>query len=258
MTSIAVKDVVFRDDTYPRLKTDPITVQKYAEDLTVLPPIEINQHNELIDGWHRWTAHRKMDAENILCRVTATKSDAELLELAIARNASHGLQLSQEDKKNMAMKLYHMTPEKERTEKKKELEKILSVSERTITRWTSRIDKDAKERRDQRIFDDWLACSTEGEIAKEENVTQQTVNEVVSQISATLPKSGKVLSDFSDADFQVPIYNVWKQQEKTSGSSHFGNSESRWLENLLYLYTNPFDIVIDPFAGGGSTIREEG
>jgi site-specific DNA-adenine methylase len=38
------------------------------------------------------------------------------------------------------------------------------------------------------------------------------------------------------------------------GSQHFGNSEVRWLDNLLYLYTQPFDIVVDPFAGGGSTI----
>jgi hypothetical protein len=55
-------------------------------------------------------------------------------------------------------------------------------------------------------------------------------------------------------DFTPPIYNVWKQQTKTEGSSHFGNSEVRWLDNLLYLYTKPFDIVVDPFAGGGSTI----
>ena len=26
------------------------------------------------------------------------------------------------------------------------------------------------------------------------------------------------------------------------------------MDNLLYLYTEPFDIVVDPFAGGGSTI----
>ena len=56
-------------------------------------------------------------------------------------------------------------------------------------------------------------------------------------------------------DFDAPLYNVWKQQEKTPGSGHYGNSEVRWLDNLLYLYTQPFDIVIDPFAGGGSTIE---
>jgi len=187
--------------------------------------------------------------------VTQTQSDAELLELAITRNSSHGLQLSQEDKKHMAMTIYNATPERERTEKKKALEKILSVSERTISGWTSRIDKDAKALRNQRIFDDWLACWTEEEIAKEENIGEQTVRDVLSTETADLPKPWKVLSDFADADYHVPLYNIWKQQEKTAGSSHFGNTDTQWLQNLLYLYTNPFDIVINPFAGGGSTIE---
>ena len=56
------------------------------------------------------------------------------------------------------------------------------------------------------------------------------------------------------SDFDAPIYNIWKQQTKSEGSSHFGNSETRWVDNLLYLYTSPFDVVIDPFAGGGSTL----
>ena len=58
-----------------------VTVQKYAEDLSVLPPIEINQRNELIDGWHRWTAHKKLDATAIRVTVTQTTSDLHLLEL---------------------------------------------------------------------------------------------------------------------------------------------------------------------------------
>jgi hypothetical protein len=27
--------------------------------------------------------------------------------------------------------------------------------------------------------------------------------------------------------------------------------EIRWLDNLLYLYIQPFDVIVDPFAGGG-------
>lgn len=52
---VKVSDVIFRSDLYPRLETDPVMVQKYADDLSVLPPILVNQHNELVDGWHRWT-----------------------------------------------------------------------------------------------------------------------------------------------------------------------------------------------------------
>jgi hypothetical protein len=63
-----------------------------------------------------------------------------------------------------------------------------------------------------------------------------------------LAKNHKAVADHA-VDFDPPIYNIWKQQEKTAGSRHFGNSEVRWVDNLLYLYTQPFDVVVDPFAG---------
>ena len=78
-----VSEIIFRKDLYPRIETNAVTVQKYAEDLEVLPPIEVNQNSELIDGWHRWTAHKKAKVEEIKVTVTKTGSDAELLELAI-------------------------------------------------------------------------------------------------------------------------------------------------------------------------------
>ncbi len=78
--------------------------------------------------------------------------------------------------------------------------------------------------------------------------------DVVSREKARLPESGK--ADYLHAtDFEIPLFNVWKQQTKTAGASHFGNSEVRWVDNLLYLYTQPFDVVVDPFGGGGSTSK---
>lgn len=248
-----VSEIVFREDLYPRINTSVETVQKYAEDLSVLPPIEVNQHNELIDGWHRWTAHRKVGAEKILAVVTQTASESEFIELAIERNATHGLQLSQSDKRDMARKIYHITPERDRDEKKKRLAKILSVSERTVREWLGRIDKDAKAERDKRIFDLWMQCWTGADIAEIVGCDEKTVTNVVSGISEKLPNFQKAMAEHA-TDFEVPIYNVWKQQSKTEGASHFGNSEVKWLDNLLYLYTKPFDIVVDPFAGGGSTL----
>ena len=254
MKTLQLEQIVFRSDLYPRIETSAVTVQKYTEDLSVLPPIEVNQNNELIDGWHRWTAHKKAEAKEITVVVTKTKSDAELLELAIERNAKHGMQLSQRDKKGMATRIYNGTPDKERDDCKKRLATILSVPDRTIRDWLSRIDKDAKEERDRRIFDLWLACWTQQEIADEIGVTQgEIAKSIPNGDIAILNKSERAAAEHA-TDFDPPIYNVWKQQEKTKGNDHFGNSEVRWLDNLLYLYTSPFDVVIDPFAGGGSTI----
>lgn len=251
--TMKVSEIKFRDDLYPRINKDPITVQKYAETIDVLPPIEINQHSEIIDGWHRWTAYKKLNIAEIPIKVTNTNSDAELFELAIERNAIYGLQLSQADKKDAAHRIYNATPEKEREEKKKQLIRILSVSERTIREWLSRIDKDTKEKRDKRIFEHWLACDTYNEIADLEGLSEEGVRKIVSQLSAELPEVVKAGANHI-TDFEIPLYNVWKQQTKSSGSRHPGNSEVRWLDNLLYLYTQPLDIVVDPFAGGGSTI----
>lgn len=154
----------------------------------------------------------------------------------------------------MARKIYNGTPEKDRDDKKKQLAKILSVSDRTVREWLSRVDKDSKEARKQRIFDLWLAGWSQSEIADAVGLTQGEIGTF-----ANFADSGKIGKSAQNAanhetDFEPPIYNVWKQQTKSEGSDHFGNSESRWFDNLLYLYTKPFDVVIDPFAGGGSTI----
>lgn len=81
-TVVELSKIVFRDDLYPRIKHDPALVQRYAENIDVLPPIEVNQHCELIDGWHRWTAHRKVNAESIKVKVTPTKNDNGLFYLS--------------------------------------------------------------------------------------------------------------------------------------------------------------------------------
>ena len=118
----------------------------------------------------------------------------------------------------MAFKIYNSTPEREREEKKKHLSKILSISERTLRDWLSRIDKDSKEKRNKRIFDFWLACYTQEEIAEREGITHQAVDQVLQEM-ADLPKIAKPHADHL-IDFEIPIYNIWKQQEKTSGTKH--------------------------------------
>ena len=281
--TIDVSSIKFREDLYPRINTSPETVQKYAEDLSVLPPIDVNQHRELIDGWHRWTAHRKVGQKKIIVNVVKTKSDEHLLELAIIANAKHGLQMSLADKKKWARFIYRGTSVRYRKEKKKYLEKILSVGGRTIRCWLARTDKDAKAERNKKIIELWETGDwTQEAIAEEVGVGQMTVSRVLFK-TAELPKrldddddddddedadelpddtdvdedADDTDADDTDADFtnfKVPLYNVWKFKEKTSGSEHPGNSDVMIVDRLLYLYTKPNDIVVDPFAGGGSTI----
>jgi hypothetical protein len=91
--SIPVADVVVRLKVYPRDQVYPDLIRRYAEFIADLPPIEINQRYELIDGLHRLKAHESVGAETILAVVTETADDFEHAMLAAWRNSRHGEQL---------------------------------------------------------------------------------------------------------------------------------------------------------------------
>ena len=97
----------------------------------------------------------------------------------------------------------------------------------------SRIDKDSREARNKRIFDLWLACWTQQEIAVDVGLTQAEIAKSIPNGDiAEMNKTDRAAADHA-TDFEAPIYNVWKQQEKSSSVSHFGNSEVRRREILV-------------------------
>lgn len=250
--TIKTSEVIFREDLYPRIEPNARLIQQYAENIDNLPPIEINQHNILIDGYHRWTAHKKAEKETIEAVVIQTSSDNDLLAMSIEKNAKHGMQLSAEDKKKMAVRLYNAGTGKD----KAEICKILSISNSTVTSYLTDIDKQLREERKAKIFSMYLAGYTMQEIADAVGLERSTITKEIESLVniSSLAKNHQVLANFQDSEFETPIYNVWTFAKKTNNVSHPGNSEVRIVENLLYLYTSPFDIVLDPFAGGGSTI----
>jgi hypothetical protein len=134
--------------------------------------------------------------------------------VGIERNAAHGLQLSQEDKENMAPRIYGMTPERGRERKKVALARILSVTVRTVQDWLSRIDKDAKEARNQRIFDMWLSCHTQEEISERENLDRTVISDMGKGFVefGNLSENHKTMASHADEKFDVPLYNICKRR----------------------------------------------
>ena len=55
-------------------------------------------------------------------------------------------------------------------------------------------------------------------------------------------------------NFKPELYNIWNFAKITNETHHPGNIPKEIIENLLYYYTKPFDVVFDPFGGGGVTI----
>lgn len=253
---LPIEDVVYREDLYPRSQTNHLRVQEYAENLEIMPPIEVNQHHILIDGWHRWMAHKKEERSIIQARVTETQSDMHLLRLAIRRNSRHGDQLSREDKMDKARKLYNGTPPRDREQLKIELCRDFSITPRTMNSWLKRIDEDTEKETRAHALALWLSCRTLEAIAEQCGVTAQTINNWVGKFS-NFSNGHTNLKNIAlhEVEFTVPQKNVWTEHDKTPHLDFPGSTEPRWVDNLLYFYTQPFDIVIDPFAGSASTIE---
>ena len=241
-----IKDIIFRDDLYPRFEPNQGLIKKYSESLEYLPPIKIDQHNILIDGFHRLKAHELAELTDIECEVIEVKSEKELKMLAYKWNSNHGLQLSGKEKKDYAIEMFYETT-------KEELSNILSVSERTIDRWTESLQKEKKKKEKKTILEEYLrAWNSQNDVAEIVGISQDTISKTIKNFKENGHLS-KIFKDFESKEAYKKLYNMWNVA-KDSDIGHFGHFPKIFMDNLLYYHTEPFDIIYDPFSGDGTTI----
>lgn len=248
-----LSEIVFDEGLYPRIKGhDPEVVQTYARDLEEIEEsekfISLNLNNVLIDGKHRFLAYKKRNEGNLEIEVPVFQyqisSDIETYRLACSLQ-DKGKALSNEDRQSSAKRLYALGDQSQ-----KDIAKALGVAQPTVSKWLSQTLKEEKERKREKALAMWLACANQEEIAEAIEVNQSSISKIEDEFMKIFQENKFINS----SDFEPPIYNIWTTNKKSNAVSHFGNSEPRWLENLLYLYTEPAGIVVDPFAGSGSTI----
>ena len=167
---IALDDVVLRDDLDPRLgDRDDDLIQQYADIFDALPPIEINQHNELIDGWHRVRAAQQAKRSEIAYVVVETMDDDDLADKMWAANLKHGVQYTRDQRQTHGLKLYG------RGLKANVIATRVGVSASSVYSWTKELRDKEKEERDAeiaRLRDDGL---TQQQIADELGIAQGTI-----------------------------------------------------------------------------------
>lgn len=234
--TIKISDIIFRQDLYPRFEPNQSIIQKYSNSIDYLPPILIDQHNILIDGFHRWKGFQLAGKEEIECEVIMVQSEKELKRLAYKYNSIHGLQLSNDEKRKYAIE---MIDEMDSVE----LASILSVSDRTIRDWTKNKREELEKERNRLICEEYLrAWNTYESVSKLFDLSDSAIKKIVT--NTKIAKSD---------DFKPFIYNIWNTQ-KGNDTEHFGSFPKIFMDNLLYFHTNPLDIIFDPFAGAGTTV----
>jgi transposase len=262
---IPLDTIVFDEGLYPRVDGHlPGKVQAYVRDMPIIEAagkfISVNAESKLIDGRHRHLAYRKIYERDTQALIQVYRypivSPLETLRLALTLQ-DRGAALIEEDRMEGAKKLYSLGLKNQAA-----IARALGVSQSTVSLWLARTRKEEKERQQAQARALWLACHMPAEIAERVGVTERTIYYWIDDF-CKLSETNNLqnlspeenAAAFHVLDFTAPVYNVWRTRETTNGIKYHGNSEVRWLDNLLYLYTAPFDIVVDPFAGSGSTIE---
>lgn len=244
---LGVDDVEFVKELYPRLREDDAAIERYRAAIDKLPPIVVARSRVLVDGFHRWQAHRREGLDKVPAVDLGNLTDAEIFNESIRRNATHGHQLSAKDKQNLAGKLWQTLAHLPNGERVTEIGDILAVSERSVQGWTKDARQAEKAATQAKAYDLWLDCAEQQAIAGQLGVSEATV-------SGWFKERKSAETEPPDSRQHFDVWQFQTSADDAGQGSYFGKMPPQVVENLLWLYTEPGQIVFDPFAGGGTTI----
>jgi hypothetical protein len=261
MPTISVDRVRFVKELYPRIKPNDDAIERYRDALEKLPPIVIARDGVLVDGYHRWQAHVREGIKQIQAEDLGNLSDAEIMREAITRNASHGQQLSRQDKAREAGRLWKAFENLEPSEREKEIAHLLAVSAVTVQRATKEARKEEREAIKTMAWRRWLSCEFESlrELGQAFGIDHKTASAWVGEFSSNDENSPPSATDAQPWG-SIQHFDVWSfaSNDRDGGGqqSYFGACPPQVMENLLWLYSEPGkSVVVDLFAGSGTTLE---
>lgn len=247
MNKMKLSEIIFDEKIYPRISRDDEKINLYRQAIDLLPPIIISKNKKLIDGYHRLIAYRLEQKKEIEAEILDITEDQDIYLEALKRNSSHGMQLNLVEKKRAAIALY----EEDRFTQE-EIAVILSISQKSVSNYIADLIKIKNEERNRLIIDLYLKCYTEKEISG--RLEKIGVNLDRSQVNRIIEDS-EIFSKFTKTHIDNPAHsNAWKQFTLDKSQIKFkGQLPKEVVQNIIYYYTEPRDVVIDPMAGSGIT-----
>lgn len=249
VVEIPCSSVRYVKELYPRIKPQDDVIERYRDAIENLPPIVVARDGILVDGYHRWQAHVRENLDVIRAENLGNLSESEIIRESIKRNASHGQQLSSADKKKMAGHLWTALAHLPQDERVQDIANLLSVTDKSVRTWTKDARKAEKTAQQDEVWALWLDCKDVRTIAELTGVAKSTVDDWLSEKRKS--------SEFGQHPTSRQHFDIWQfaTSDKDSGAqSYFGALPPQVMENLLWFYTEPGQIVVDLFAGSGTTI----
>jgi hypothetical protein len=260
MKTIQVSSIRFVKELYPRIKPNDEAIERYRDALDKLPPIIIARDGVLVDGYHRWQANVREGIEQIQAEDLGNLSDAEIMREAITRNASHGQQLSRQDKAREAGRLWKAFEHLEPGDREREIAELLAVSASTVQRATKDARKEEKQAMQEKVWQLHLSCLSQRQITDVTGTPRKTVDDWVGEKSQLTIFAQPPSRTDAQPWGSIQHFDVWSFQsndrEGGGQQSYFGACPPQIMENLLWLYTEPGkSVVVDLFAGSGTTLE---
>lgn len=248
-TVVPIDSIRLVKELYPRLKPIDDVIERYRDSLSELPPIVVARGGILVDGYHRWQAHQREGATEIEVDDLGDITENEIFNESIRRNATHGQQLSRAEKASLAAKLWQTLSHLPNAERTATIAGLLAVDERSIQRWTKDARQFEKRQQQDRAWELWLDCMSEREIEAQIGVPRKTVADWLGE--------KRQMSESAQPPESRQHFDVWQfaTADRDAGAqSYFGAVPPQVIENLLWFFTEPGDVVVDLFAGSGTTI----
>lgn len=156
---ISFSEIIIDETIYPRASFNPETVARYRETLEAganLPPLVIMPDGRLLDGRHRYEAHKQAGAEEAEVIIEEPNDpDARAVEL----NLRHGRPLTREELREAAKRWYSKKPVTE-------IAKTLGVTRQTVQNWVSDLVEE-KQSEKETIREKALEMRAEGKTQEE-------------------------------------------------------------------------------------------
>ncbi|GAA3417707.1 DUF4326 domain-containing protein [Streptosporangium vulgare] len=139
MNLVALSEVVYDETIYPRAEWSQATVNRYAEALNAgdeFPAIVLETDtNRLLDGMHRWQAHKQALKEEIRVVWQEVPEGVPAKLFAASLATKHGDRITGEELKTIAREIAESNPDYDL----KTIAKYTSVTRQTISKWVGDI-----------------------------------------------------------------------------------------------------------------------
>lgn len=288
MTLVPVDQIVWDPKIYPRQKWNTSTIERYVDALMAgeeFPPIVLEEGtNRLLDGKHRLEAHRKAEVEQISVEWRTVPAGISAKRYAARLSARHGDRMSNADLKALAIEEAEAEP---KAFDVASFVREMGVAERTVYDWVGHILSREREQRQWSAFRlsmlgwqgkdiaeilevdpatisrDLQNC--ESAVLQVRSLAQQRTerheiarrfNLAPSLVEAITLDGVDDVTRLKRLGVKIQPYDVWQFPgcHDLMGDAHPGRIPGELVAHVLYFFTQPGDLVVDPMAGSGTTL----